>query len=146
MATFYIGMAFLLSPLAGKDMNAQLFRNYAITLRDLATQLRPEDHVVMMYHYKPSVAFYTQRISVLYDVINEMRYGMDAEPGRLKYVGNREQLTEQIDAETGRWFGVVEHEDMDDFIEHGFDTHAPVMTSNCNLKIVYLSSCQPTAP
>jgi hypothetical protein len=71
---------------------------------------------------------------------------MKAEAGRLKYAENREQLTGQIAAGTGRWFGVVEHEDMDDFSRHGFDTNAPVMTSNCNLKIVYLSSCQPTAP
>ena len=136
-------MAFLLSPLAGKDMNAQLHRNSAIVFKELAAQLRPEDHVVMMYHYSPSVAFYTQRIPLLYDLINEMHYGMEAEPGRLKYAENREQLTRQIAEGTGRWFGVVEHEDMDDFSEHGFDTNAPVMASNCDLKIVDLSSGQP---
>jgi 4-amino-4-deoxy-L-arabinose transferase-like glycosyltransferase len=146
VAMFYIGMASLLSPLAGKDMNAQLHRNSAIAFKELAAQLRPEDHLVMMYRYRPSVAFYTQRIPVLYDLINEMSYGMDAEPGRLKYAENREQLTGQIAAGTGRWFGVVEHEDMDDFSEHGFDTNAPVMTSDCNLKIVNLSSGQHTAP
>jgi 4-amino-4-deoxy-L-arabinose transferase-like glycosyltransferase len=146
VATFYIGMAFLLSPLAGKDMNAKLFRNSAIVFKEFAAQLRPEDHVVMMYHYKPSVAFYTQKIPVLYDLINEMRYGMDAEPGRLNHAENREQMIGQIAAGTGQWFGVVEHEDMDDFIEHGFDPPVSVTTSNVDLKIVDLSTGQATAP
>ena len=124
-------------------MNAQLHRNSAITFKELAAQLKPEDHVVMMYHYRPSVAFYTQRIPLLYGLINEMRYGKETEPGRLKYAKNREQLTRQIAEGTGRWFGVVEQEDMDDFSEDGFDTNTPVMTSNCDLKIVDLSSGQP---
>ena len=52
-------------------MNALLHRNSAIIFKELAAQLKPEDHVVMMYRYRPSLAFYTQRIPVLYDLVNE---------------------------------------------------------------------------
>ena len=142
VAVFYISMAILLSPLAGKDLNAKLYRNSAITFRELASQLRPDDRVVMMYHYKPSVAFYTQQIPVLYILDNEMRYGMDAEPGLLTRAANRDELVALIGRGTGRWFGVVEHDDMDHFVENGFDTNAPVLTSNSDLKIVDLSAGQ----
>ena len=142
VATFYLGLAFLLGPLAGKDMNAQLHRNSAIPFKELAAQLKPEDHVVMMYRYRPSLAFYTQRIPVLYDLINEMRYGMDAEPQRLKYAAKRGELGALIAQGTGRWFGVLEREDMGDFIENGFDTNTPVLISNCDLTIVDITAGQ----
>jgi 4-amino-4-deoxy-L-arabinose transferase-like glycosyltransferase len=142
VATFYIGMAFLLSPIAGKDMNARLHRNSALTFKELAAQLRPEDHVVMMYHYRPSVAFYTQRSPVLYDLINELRYGMDTEPGLLKCAMNRGELDGMMAQGTGRWLGVVENEDMNDFIENGFDTNLPVLISNCDLRVIDLSAGQ----
>ena len=96
----------------------------------------------MMYHYKPSVAFYTQQIPVLYILDNEMRYGMDAEPGLLTRAANRDELGALIGRGTGRWLGVVEHDDMDHFVENGFDTNAPVLTSNSDLKIVDLSAGQ----
>lgn len=142
VATFYIGMAFFVSPLAGKDMNAMLHRNSGITFKELAAQLKPEDHVVMMYRYRPSIAFYTKQIPVMYDEINEMRYGMDAEPGLLKRAAKREELGALIAQGTGRWFGMVEHEDMDDFVENGFDTNRPVAMSNCDLKVIDLSAGQ----
>jgi hypothetical protein len=142
VATFYLGLAFLLGPLAGKDMNAQLHRNSAIIFKELAAQLKPEDHVVMMYRYRPSLAFYTQRIPVLYDLINEMRYGMDAEPQLLKYAEKRGELGALIAQGTGRWFGVLDREDMGDFIENGFDTNTPVLISNCDLTIVDITAGQ----
>lgn len=146
VATFYLGMAFLLSPLAGKDMNAMLHRNNGLTFKELAAQLKPEDQVVMMYHYRPSLAFYTQRIPVLYDLINEMRYGMEAEPGLFRYAMNRDELIAQMARGRGRWLGVVEYEDMNDFSENGFDTNLPVTVSNCDLKIIDLSARPCAAP
>jgi hypothetical protein len=106
----------------------------------------PDDHVVMMYRYKPSAAFYTQRIPVLYSVVNEMRYGMDAEPDRLMHAKDREELTALMAGKSGRWFGVLPQEDMDDFARDGFDTNAPVLSSHSVIRIVDLSPPQPAAP
>lgn len=142
VATFYLGMAFLLSPVAGKEMNAQLHRNSAILFKELAVQMGPDDQVVMMYRYKPSAAFYTRRIPTLYRVVNEMRYGMDSEPGRLTYTTNSVELNGLMAEKTGRWFAVVLEEDLDDLARDGFNTNAPVLISNCDMRIVDLSAGQ----
>jgi hypothetical protein len=142
LAAFYIGLAFLLSPLAGRDMNTRLHKNSAIVFKSLAEELQPGDRVVMMYRYHPAVAFYTQRIPVLYRALNEMRFGVEKEPDRAGYIAEADPL--KCFMETGgRWFGVVDQEDMDNFAEDGFSTNCPVLSEDIKLRIVELRAGQP---
>jgi len=136
-------MAILLSPLAGTDMNARLFRNSQPLFKELAARMKPEDRLVMMYRYKPSAAFYTQRIPVLHGVINELRYGMDAEPGRLLYTEKSGELTALMAGSTGRWYGVMVDEDVDHLLRDGLGTNTTVLISSCEMRVLELPAPQP---
>ena len=139
-AAFYIGMAVLVSPLVGKDMNAMIFRNSSTTFKELAAQLRANDQVVIMHRYRPSVAFYTQRIPIMYDVVNELAYGMSTEPEKFQFAKDPADLVTQMNRKGGRWYGVLVREDMGDFFESGFPTNLPIALSNSDLVIFDLSA------
>ncbi len=142
-ALFYMGLAFLLSPLAGTDMNARLFRNSKPLFQELAARMEPEDRLVMMYRYKPSAVFYTQRIPVLHGVVNELCYGMDAEPGRLTYTKTNGELTDLMAGSTGRWYGVMADEDADRLLREGLGTKTTVLISSCEMRVLEFPAPQP---
>jgi 4-amino-4-deoxy-L-arabinose transferase-like glycosyltransferase len=142
LVAFYVGLAFLISPLAGQDVNVRLYKNSAMIFKTLADQLRPGDRVAMMYRYRPSAAFYTQRIPVLYSFMNEMSYGIENEPERPGYVTNRLELASGMTA-GGRLFGIIKQNDMKKLVVDGFSTNVPVIAEDLQLKIIELPVGQP---
>jgi 4-amino-4-deoxy-L-arabinose transferase-like glycosyltransferase len=142
LAALYFGLAFLTSPLTGRDMNARVYKNSTILFKELADQLRPDDRVTLLYRYRPAAAFYTQKIPMLYDFMNEMRYGIENEPERMGYVTNNLQLSSGMTA-GGRLFGILTQEHMKNLVGDGFGTNVAVIAEDRELKVIELPTGQP---
>jgi 4-amino-4-deoxy-L-arabinose transferase-like glycosyltransferase len=103
-----LAVAVMLSPLAGKDFNVLLHLNSSHVFKQLAGLLKPEDRVVVLWDYRPALPFYTQRLTYLYQMKNELEYGINAEPGREGYLDTPEDLRRLISNSPGRVFAVIE--------------------------------------
>ncbi|MFH1475946.1 MAG: glycosyltransferase family 39 protein [Verrucomicrobiota bacterium] len=112
-AGILLSAALLLSPLAGKDFNVLMHMNSSCVYKQLAAQLKPEDQVVVFWDYRPSLPFYTQRIYVPFQDKNELRHGMQIEPGRAGDLQDKAQLEELLRKAPGRVFAVIEPQDME---------------------------------
>ena len=106
--------ALLLSPLAGKDFNSIIRNNNAYVFRHLAGTVGPDDEMVVFWDYRPSLAFYLQRVYTPYQVKNELRYGMDLEPERKQDLQNPDELKAMIKNARGRVFGVITPRDYEE--------------------------------
>ncbi len=116
-SAFLLVIAFMLSPLAGKDFNARVPRNSRPVYTRFAEILEPEDRVVMLWDYRPSLPFYIQRPVVLFQEKNEVEYGMRIEPDRKdRYLDTIEELMEFVESSPGRVFALIEPK----FIEKRF--------------------------
>ncbi len=116
-STFLLVIAVMLSPLAGKDFNARVPRNSRPVYTQFAEILEPEDRVVMLWNYRPSLPFYIQRPVVLFQEKNELEYGMRIEPDRRdRYLDTIEELAEFVESSPGRVFALIEPK----FIENKF--------------------------
>jgi len=105
--------ALLLSPLAGKDFNVFLHINSSHVFKQLATQLKPEDQIVVFWSYRPALPFYTQRIYVPFQDKNELIHGMQIEPDRASDLQDKAQLEALLRKAPGRVFAVIEPQDME---------------------------------
>ncbi len=117
--------ALLLSPLAGKDFNVLLHINSSHVYKQLASQLKPEDQIVVFWSYRPALPFYTQRIYIPFQDTNELLYGMQAEPERHWELKNKAQLEARLRDAPGRVFAVIEPKDMEKKFEPLGLTTAP---------------------
>ncbi len=114
-STILLAIAIVLSPLAGKNFNAQVPKNSAIIYKQFASILEPDDRVVMLWDYRPSLPFYIQRPVVLFQEINELAYGMRIEPDRKdRYLDTIEELVAFVDSAPGRVFAIVEPKFVED--------------------------------
>jgi 4-amino-4-deoxy-L-arabinose transferase-like glycosyltransferase len=107
-AGILLAVAFLLSPLAGKDFNVFLRFNSSYVYKKLGKILRPEDQVIVFWDYRPALPFYLQRLYVPYEETNELLYGMQAEPQRARDLQDKAQLDEFMKHAPGRVFAVIE--------------------------------------
>ncbi|HBA83415.1 MAG TPA: hypothetical protein DCZ95_04900 [Verrucomicrobia bacterium] len=107
LACIFLGFSVLLSPLGGRDFNGRLNSSCAI-YKALGERLQPEDQVIMFKHYRPSFAFYINRIPWLYQVTNEMGQGIEMEPDRPGYLPDRNALVKVAQQSSGRWYAMLQ--------------------------------------
>ncbi len=105
------GAAWLLSPLAGRDLNVLLHLNSSQVFKQFAARLQPEDRVVVMWDYRPALSFYTRRLPYLYQNKNELEFGIDLERRRGGYLDVPEELRALVQTSPGRVFAVIEPQD-----------------------------------
>lgn len=105
------GAALLLSPLAGKDLNVLLHLNSSHVFKQFADILRPEDRVVVMWDYRPALSFYTRRLPYLFQIKNELEFGIGLEREKEGYLHFPADLRRLIQSSPGRVFAVIEPKD-----------------------------------
>lgn len=133
-ASIFFGLAFLGSPLAGKEMNVLLRDNSSLVFKELARQLKPEDQIVKFCCYRPSLAFYANRIPWLYQLRHEMRQGMTMEPDRPGWLADSAALFKtRHDVETGRWFVAMCKDCIDRFAEERIAVYPTPVAENRDL-------------
>lgn len=120
-----LAAALLLSPLAGKDFNVLIHINSSHVFKSLARELGPDDAVVVFWDYRPALPFYTQRLYTPYEVVNELRYGMDLEPERKRDMQNPAELYAMIGNSKGRVFGVIAQKDYEERFKPLLIPHKP---------------------
>lgn len=112
-ANMALTMALLLSPLAGKDFNAFLYRNSSYVYKKLAAELKPEDRLVVFWDYRPALGFYTQGEYLQFQCNDELRYGHQLEPDWPDDLQEKAQLEKLLQEAPGRVFAVVDPHDLE---------------------------------
>ncbi|MBI3987205.1 MAG: glycosyltransferase family 39 protein [Lentisphaerae bacterium] len=112
-ASVLLSVALLMSPIAGRDMNVLLHSNSSIVYKSLAAALKPDDTVIAFWDYRPALPFYARRVTVLYQIKNELEFGMQREPGRPGELTTPDELRELIRKAKGRVYGVIRPGDFD---------------------------------
>jgi len=110
----YLAAALVLSPLSGGQFNSSLQLSSRM-YKELENRLEPTDQLVMAEVYRPGLAFYTARRPWLYQVRNELVFGMEMEPEREGYLADASALVEVMRFQAGRWLALVENTDLDNF-------------------------------
>jgi 4-amino-4-deoxy-L-arabinose transferase-like glycosyltransferase len=114
----FLGFTVLMSPLGGRDFNGRLNSSCAI-YKALGERLQPEDEVMMFDHYRPSFAFYINRVPWLYQVTNEMGWGIKQEPDRPGFLADRNAFFRVAKDTKGRWFAMLKRDDLYELDERG---------------------------
>lgn len=86
----------MLSPLAGSDFNYTAHLNSSPVYQALAKQLTPDDKIVSLCSYRPSLSFYTDRVYRPFQSRNELTYGMRMEPDRPADLQSAHELRDLI--------------------------------------------------
>jgi 4-amino-4-deoxy-L-arabinose transferase-like glycosyltransferase len=103
LSAVYLSIALLFSPWSGYTA----LRNSAQLFKQLAAELRAGDQIVMAYTYRPALAFYLNRRPWIYEVRNEMAFGMDLEQDRPGLLADAEELASRVSATPDRWLMVL---------------------------------------
>ncbi|MCA1808672.1 MAG: hypothetical protein LC725_04325, partial [Lentisphaerae bacterium] len=103
-----LAVALMLTPLPGRAFNVFAHQNSSQAYLELAEHLQPEDRVVVIWAYRTSLPFYTQRIYRPFQDRNELLYGMRLEPERPTEMTHPEEIRQLVAATEGRVFAVIE--------------------------------------
>ncbi|MGI6086702.1 MAG: glycosyltransferase family 39 protein [Kiritimatiellia bacterium] len=103
--------ALMLTPLAGHAFNAQAYKNSSIVYKTLATKLEPEDRIISLWSYRPSLAFYTGRIYRPYQNQNELLFGINMEPDRPADIQHPDEIRAMAAEKKGRIYVLIEPEE-----------------------------------
>lgn len=108
-SSILFAVALLFSPLAGGDFNVRAHKNSSLAYKRLAKFIEPDDRTVVLWAYRPSLPFYCNNPTILFQEKNEMAYGIDMQPDhRGRYIGTIEELIELVETCPGRVFAVIE--------------------------------------
>ncbi len=108
-ATTMLTTALLLSHLPDQNFNFFFYRNSSKVYKALGKEMGPLDRIVVFWGYRPSLAFYTQRVQRVFQDQNELLYGMRMEPERPGELQTLEALDEFIkETLPGKVYAVVE--------------------------------------